>query len=388
MLTSTYLVSTDKRLRAYLIGGLIALMVVAGSLAYEVKPGDTLSGIAAKHGVSLQALLESNDIANPDLILPGQKINIPGSGGSGGGGTDVHVVEAGETLGVIAARYKATVAAIAKANDLKNPNLIRVGQKLTIPAGGSGGGGGGGSSSSGFHIVKAGETLGTIARKYGLSVSALAEANGITDPNVIYVGTRLSLSGKSFVPDNLPGEGGGGSSTTSHTVAAGETLDTIARKYGTTASAIAKANSLKNPNLIRVGQVLSIPGAAWVCPVKGGTYVNDWGVGKPDGRWHQGIDIFAPRGAEVYAPVSGKIELVTGTVGGLQFFLHGDDGVTYIGTHLDAFGRSGRVQAGHVIGYVGDTGNARGGPTHLHFEIHPGGGDPVNPYPTLKEAGC
>src|SRR5690606_3336904 len=100
---------------------------------------------------------------------------------------------------------------------------------------------------------------------------------------------------------------------------------------------IAKANSLKNPNLIRVGQVLSIPGAAWVCPVKGGTFVNDWGVGKPDGRWHQGIDIFAPRGTEVQAPVSGKIELVTGTIGGLQFYLYGDDGFTYIGTHLEAF---------------------------------------------------
>lgn len=385
MLTSTFLVSTNKRLRAYLIGGLIALMVVAGSLAYEVKPGDTLSGIAAKHGVSVKTLLENNDIANPDLILPGQKIDIPGSGdGGGGGGANVHVVASGETLGVIANRYKATVAAIAKANNLDNPNLIRVGQKLTIPSGG----GSGGSSASGFHIVKSGETLGSIAKKYGLSVSALAEANGITNPNLIFIGTRLSLSGKSFVPGNLPGEGGGGSSTTSHTVASGETLDIIARKYGTTANAIAKANSLKNPNLIRVGQVLSIPGAAWVCPVKGGTFVNDWGVGKPDGRWHQGIDIFAPRGTEVQAPVSGKIELVTGTIGGLQFYLYGDDGVTYIGTHLEAFGRSGRVQAGHVIGYVGDTGNARGGPTHLHFEMHPGDGDPVNPYPTLKEAGC
>ncbi|HLU52117.1 MAG TPA: LysM peptidoglycan-binding domain-containing protein [Acidimicrobiia bacterium] len=385
MLTSTFLVSTNKRLRAYLIGGLIALMVVAGSLAYEVKPGDTLSGIAAKHGVSVKTLLENNDIANPDLILPGQKIDIPGSGdGGGGGGANVHVVASGETLGVIANRYKATVAAIAKANNLDNPNLIRVGQKLTIPSGG----GSGGSSASGFHIVKSGETLGSIAKKYGLSVSALAEANGITNPNLIFIGTRLSLSGKSFVPENLPGEGGGGSSTTSHTVASGETLDIIARKYGTTANAIAKANSLKNPNLIRVGQVLSIPGAAWVCPVKGGTFVNDWGVGKPDGRWHQGIDIFAPRGTEVQAPVSGKIELVTGTIGGLQFYLYGDDGVTYIGTHLEAFGRSGRVQAGHVIGYVGDTGNARGGPTHLHFEMHPGDGDPVNPYPTLKEAGC
>src|SRR5690606_30521797 len=122
-----------KRLRAYLIGGLIALMVVAGSLAYEVKPGDTLSGIAAKHGVSVKTLLENNDIANPDLILPGQKIDIPGSGdGGGGGGANVHVVASGETLGVLANRYKATVPAIAKANKLDDANPIGPAEQGTI----------------------------------------------------------------------------------------------------------------------------------------------------------------------------------------------------------------------------------------------------------------
>src|SRR5690606_30516469 len=195
-------------------------------IVFEVKPGDMVSGFDSMHSFSMYTQLENNDSSNQVLIRPGQKIDIPGSGdGGGGGGANVHVVASGETLGVIANRYKATVAAIAKANNLDNPNLIRVGQKLTIPSGG----GSGGSSASGFHIVKSGETLGSIAKKYGLSVSALAEANGITNPNLIFIGTRLSLSGKSFVPENLPGEGGGGSSTTSHTVASGETLDIIAR---------------------------------------------------------------------------------------------------------------------------------------------------------------
>ena len=88
------------------------------------------------------------------------------------------------------------------------------------------------------------------------------------------------------------------------------------------------------------------------------------------------------------APVSGTVKLITGTIGGLQAYLYGSDGTTYIATHLDAFGRAGEVKAGQTIGYVGDTGNARGGPTHVHFEIHPGDGPAVNPYPTLTAAGC
>jgi murein DD-endopeptidase MepM/ murein hydrolase activator NlpD len=84
------------------------------------------------------------------------------------------------------------------------------------------------------------------------------------------------------------------------------------------------------------------------------------------------------------ASVSGTVTHRGNDLGGLSYYLSGDDGNTYYGTHLSAYGNGGRVAAGTVVGYVGDTGNARGTP-HLHFEIHPGGGAAVNPYPTVAK---
>jgi murein DD-endopeptidase MepM/ murein hydrolase activator NlpD len=84
--------------------------------------------------------------------------------------------------------------------------------------------------------------------------------------------------------------------------------------------------------------------------------------------------------------VSGVVTRFVGSIGGNQIRLSGNDGVVYFGAHLDRYGKSGKVKAGDVIGYVGDTGDAKGGPTHLHFEVHPGGGPAVNPYPLLVAA--
>jgi LysM repeat protein len=382
MFASTYVVSTffgNKRARAALVGAVVVLMVVAGSMAYEVKRGDTLSAIAAHYGVSVAALLEANDIPNPDLIRIGQSIIIPGEGGQA---DRIHVVASGETLGAIAVEYKTRSSEIASLNDLANPDLIRVGQKLKIPGGGTGSGERVGGNGPAYHVVAGGETLSSIANLYGISIEQLAEANGITNTSILYIGTRLQLSGETFVVET-----GEGSAT--HTVATGDTLGSIAASYGVSVSDIAAANGIEDINRIRVGQTLKIPGAgSWICPVPGAKYVNDWGFPRSGGRFHSGTDLMAAKGTEILAPVGGRVEVLTGKVGGLQFRLYGEDDVTYIGSHLDAFGRSGAVAAGEVIGRVGDTGNARGGPTHLHFEIHPGDGDATNPFPTLQEAGC
>ena len=122
----------------------------------------------------------------------------------------------------------------------------------------------------------------------------------------------------------------------------------------------------------------------WVCPVQGPrSFSNDWGMPRSGGRRHQGTDMLSPRGTPVVAPVAGSVTHRTVGLGGLSFFLTGVDGNEYFGTHMSGYAASGQVAAGTVIGYVGDTGNARG-ITHLHFEVHPGGGGPINPYPTLS----
>jgi len=121
----------------------------------------------------------------------------------------------------------------------------------------------------------------------------------------------------------------------------------------------------------------------WACPVQGPhSFSNDYGAPRGGGASHQGNDILAPRGTPVVANVGGSVEQHPNRLGGLAYYLHGDDGRTYYGAHLESFGASGRVAMGTVIGAVGNTGDAQGGPTHLHFEIHEGGGV-VNPYPTL-----
>lgn len=135
------------------------------------------------------------------------------------------------------------------------------------------------------------------------------------------------------------------------------------------------------------GPARVIGSGSWVCPVQGPrSFTNDWGQPRSGGRRHQGTDILAPRGTPVVASVSGTVRKHNSSLGGLSYYLDGDDGTTYFGTHLNAYtGPTGRVSAGTVIGTVGNSGNASGGPTHLHFEIHPGGGGPVNPYPTLAK---
>ena len=126
-----------------------------------------------------------------------------------------------------------------------------------------------------------------------------------------------------------------------------------------------------------------------VCPVQGGSaYGDTWGAPRSGGRRHQGVDMLAPTGTPLQAVIGGFAEQGTNPLGGIVVRLIGDNGNRYYSAHLSGYeGVSGRVEVGQVIGYVGDTGNATGIP-HLHFEIRPGGGVPVNPYPSVLAAGC
>ena len=131
------------------------------------------------------------------------------------------------------------------------------------------------------------------------------------------------------------------------------------------------------------GSVPAPSGGGKVCPVNGPvSFVDSWGAPR-DGHTHVGVDMMADYGTPLVAIVSGTVSSGWDDSGGNMIFLSGDDGNSYWYLHNETnIVTSGRVSAGQQIGTVGDTGNAVGIP-HLHFEYHPGGGGPVNPYPLV-----
>ncbi len=166
-----------------------------------VRSGETLSSIASQYGLTEAALAQANGIANPNLIYAGQQLVIPASEGAASPaivpaqGQAIHVVQRGEALSAIGRRYGVTEGAIAQANGIANPNLIYAGQQLLIPVGG-------GAApapaiaprqGAGLHVVQPGQTLSAIAAQYGVSEQALAQANGIANPSLIYAGQQLVI---------------------------------------------------------------------------------------------------------------------------------------------------------------------------------------------------
>jgi murein DD-endopeptidase MepM/ murein hydrolase activator NlpD len=148
------------------------------------------------------------------------------------------------------------------------------------------------------------------------------------------------------------------------------------------AASIARAASNRNNGRDYSGAYIA---TGIVCPVRGAvSFTDTWGAPRPQGP-HQGVDLMAARGTPDVAVIAGTVTFKTGAVSGNGAYLSGDDGNLYYYFHLDHWeGLPRRVAQGEVIGYVGNTGDAAGGPTHTHFEIHPGHGPAVNPYPSVR----
>ena len=182
-----------------------------------------------------------------------------------------YTIRSGDTLGSIASRYRTTVAALARANSIANPNVIYAGRTLRIPDGFdatpaspvniSGGGG------AQIYSVRSGDTLSGIAARFGTTVGALASRNGISNPNLIFAGQRLVVGAGSppvtTTPTAPPASGNGGT----YSVRPGDTLSGIASRYNTTVGALASLNGISNPDMISVGQTLRLPGGSGPGPV-------------------------------------------------------------------------------------------------------------------------
>jgi murein DD-endopeptidase MepM/ murein hydrolase activator NlpD len=125
-------------------------------------------------------------------------------------------------------------------------------------------------------------------------------------------------------------------------------------------------------------------GSGMVCPVAGPrAFADTWGAARSGGRSHEGVDMMSPGGTPLVAVEAGSANFSTNRLGGNAIWLTGASGTKYYYAHLSSWeGSSRSVSQGEVIGYVGATGNTTA--NHLHFEVHPGGGRAVNPYPYVR----
>ena len=210
-----------------------------------VVSGDTLRKIADRCGTTVSALRLANpEVGNGNLIYPGQSLLLPGTV-LGSGGQLIYIVARGDTLKSLAIRFGSTVDSILASNpNITNANVIYEGQRLTIVA----------TtppptnpppppSGQTYYVVK-GDTLRTIAAKFNTTVDAILRINPqITNQNLIYVGQAVTIP----------------AAASNHTVQKGDTLRIIASKYGTTVDALLALNpNIKNQNLIYVGQIVRV----------------------------------------------------------------------------------------------------------------------------------
>jgi len=158
---------------------------------------------------------------------------------------------------------------------------------------------------------------------------------------------------------------------------------------------VARTSTNAEVQAFAAGSHVYVPG--FRIPVVGPVnFIDSWGfprmAGTPKAHWHEGTDLMAPVGRELVAVEPGRIGRLGNDsgLGGERLWLIGSSGTEYYYAHLSGYGpgivEGAEVIAGQVVGYVGATGNASGGSAHLHFEVHPGGGPAVNPYPLLITA--
>lgn len=227
---------------------------------YRIRRGDNLSQIARKHRTSVSRLRRLNNLSNRAILRIGRRLKVPDPGGAALYSSNqrrpqlqssarrrlsaVHVVRRGENLSTIAQRYGTSVSHLLRLNNLSRRSVIRVGQKIRVRKDSSASS----PSRARFYIVRRGDNLTEIARKYGLSLDQIRAWNGLRR-STIYVGQKLALRKES------------GLSTASnvHRVRRGETLIGIANKYDVSLTELAQVNNIPTTRRVRAGRQLVIP---------------------------------------------------------------------------------------------------------------------------------
>ncbi|WP_197744533.1 LysM peptidoglycan-binding domain-containing protein [Candidatus Nitrosacidococcus tergens] len=221
---------------------------------YQVQQGQTLSEIAKKHGVAIDTLAQVNNLSHPYKIRVGQKLRLPLPELSSTkmlAKTEVkesyilntnkvptlteYTVQQGDTLSTIAQRFGIQAHKITNFNKISDPRNLQIGQNLQLPIAES------------DYTIQQGDTLSTIAQKFKIKPHILAAFNRISDPRKIQIGQHLRLPAHMVI--------------TNYTVQSGDTLSTIAEQFGMNSQKLARLNGISDPRKIRSGQQLKLLGA-------------------------------------------------------------------------------------------------------------------------------
>ncbi len=360
---------TMSWLRLFTLGSALALLsVVVAQETYTVQPGDNLVTLAARYDTTVEAFLATNKLTGTGL-LAGATLLIPEA--------DVYTVGAGDTLSAIATATGVPVEELMTNNDLSDTSLL-IGQELRL----------GGSAPAGPLVVtvEAGESLWSLAERYGVSVAALSSANGLASDAALAVGDDLTVPG--VLASAAPSDQGGGAEP-SITVETGESLSEIALRHGTSVGALMSLNDLES-DLLNAGETLLLPPASasgaspgMLWPLSG-ALTSYFGPRSLLGMtYHYGLDIDGATGDAVVAAMAGTVTY-SGWLGGYGYVVIVEvDNVEYYYGHASELlvSEGEYVETGEVIAKVGSTGRSTG--SHLHFEIRIDG-QAVDPLPYLE----
>ncbi len=242
----------------------LSIVINVFALTYTVKPGDSLDKIAKKYGVSVKELIKENHLKKPYIIRPGQKLKIPEK--KKYRSYIIYKVKKGDTLSGIAQKFGVSVKEIARLNNLKKPYRLKAGQKLKIPKKYSSKGKKK-SKVRAYRIykVKRGDSLIKIAKKFGVSKKDIIKANNLKKPYRLKVGQKLkipikySFSGKKYKTRKATSKRDYSYSYCSrkYRVKLGDTLSEIAQKFGVSVKTLKKINGLRSSRL-KAGQILCV----------------------------------------------------------------------------------------------------------------------------------
>ena len=235
-LKSNYKKYAEAVVRAVTLYGGYKYVPVSGSNYYVVKKGDSLWSIAIANGLTVDELKSLNNLSS-NVLHVGDALLISSADSTGDDGNDnYYVVKSGDTLWSIARKYNLSVNELKALNNLSS-NVLSVGQRLIV-----------GKESSNDYVVSAGDTLWAIARKFNVSVDDIKALNNLSSNN-LSIGMILKIP----LYSNKQNE-----ETNVYVVKSGDSLWSIARMFNSTVDEIKSLNSLKS-NVLRIGQRLVVP---------------------------------------------------------------------------------------------------------------------------------